>query len=312
MASHLTDPASRRPSSPGALVTTRCGGLTLGIVFALMAAAPSMGAAPPAEDTWVPLFDGKTLDGWEGRTDVFRVEDGAIVAGSTTAPMQRNEFLCTTAEYGDFVLRLEFHMPGEGMNAGVQFRSQRIPDDHEVIGYQADMGDGWWGALYDESRRNRLLAKPDPTVIGRALDKAGWNRYDIDARGRHVRLFINGHLAVDYTEPDTALEQRGRICLQIHSGPPGEVRYKGIEIRELVTRPRIAAVRSGAVRFRSHVLTADFIAEGVANASASPPPIPRTPRRRAATSLVPESGPVATWPSGSRGFPRRGTQPCGC
>jgi hypothetical protein len=150
------------------------------------------------------------------------------------------------------------------MNAGVQFRSQRIPDNHEVIGYQADMGDGWWGALYDESRRNTLLAKPADAVIARALDKEGWNQYAIYARGRHVRLFINGHLTVDYTEPDTTLEQRGRICLQIHSGPPGEVRYKDIEIRELSPRDQVSAAPSDAVRFRTHVLTPDFVAEGIA------------------------------------------------
>lgn len=199
------------------------------ILHTIAAVTPPAAAA----ETWVSLFDGKTLAGWEGRTDVFRVEDGAIVAGSRTAPMPRNEFLCTLAEYGDFVLRFEFHMPGGGMNAGVQFRSQRIPGDHEVIGYQADMGDGWWGALYDESRRNRVLAKPGDEVIARALDKEGWNRYVIDARGRHVRLFINDQMTVDYTEPDATLAQHGRICVQIHSGPAGEVRYRNIEIREL-------------------------------------------------------------------------------
>lgn len=212
--------------------------LSLVLAIPLMLHAGAVGTPPAAAaETWAPLFDGKTLAGWEGRTDVFRVEDGAIVAGSRTAPMPRNEFLCTRAQYGDFVLRLEFHMPGEGMNAGVQFRSQRIPDHHEVIGYQADMGDGWWGALYDESRRNRVLAKPDDEVIARALDKKGWNRYVIEARGPHVRLLINDHLTVDYTEPDATLEQRGRICVQIHSGPPGEVRYRNIEIRELAPAP---------------------------------------------------------------------------
>jgi hypothetical protein len=216
---------------------------------------PGLIAAAHAQEKWVRIFDGKTLAGWEGRSDVFRVEDNAIVAGRLTAPTPRNEFLCSLAEYGDFVLRLEFHMPGDKMNAGVQFRSQRIPNDHEVIGYQADMGDGWWGALYDESRRNTLLARPDDAVIARALTKEGWNQYAIYARERHVRLFINGHLTVDYTEPDTALEQRGRICLQIHSGPPGEVRYRNIEIRELVPRPQIAAAPSDAVRFRTHVVT---------------------------------------------------------
>ena len=230
--------------------------LSVLLAVSLMFHTTAPAAPPAAAERWVPLFDGTTLAGWEGRADVFRVEDGAIVAGSRTEPMPRNEFLCTLAEYGDFVLRLEFQMPGDGMNAGVQFRSQRIADDHEVIGYQADMGDGWWGALYDESRRKRLLAKPDDEVIARALDRQGWNRYVIDARGDHVRLFLNDHLTVDYTEPDATVEPHGRICLQIHSGPPGEVRYRNIEIRELAPGPQ-ADVPSDAT-----VATARGLASG--------------------------------------------------
>jgi hypothetical protein len=233
--------------------------------LALLAIAVPVHGQQPAE-RWVRIFDGTTLEEWEGRTDVFRVEEGAIVGGSATERMPRNEFLCTLAQYDDFVLRLEFMMPGPGMNAGVQFRSRRIPDHHEVIGYQADLGDGWWGALYDESRRNRVLAAPDSATVARALDRHGWNQYAISARERHVRLFVNGHLTVDYEEPDTTLEQGGRICLQIHSGPPGEVRYRNIEIRELHPRERISAVEHETVRFRKHVLTHDFIAEGIAAA----------------------------------------------
>lgn len=226
---------SDRPCSSSTRLTDRRVSRVLLVLAVPLALCASAAVAPPvaAAGKWVSLFDGRTLSGWEGRTDVFRVEDGAIVAGSRTAPMPRNEFLCTLAEYGDFVLRLEFHMPGEGLNAGVQFRTQRIPDDHEVIGYQADMGDGWWGALYDESRRNRVLAKPDDDVVARALRKEGWNRYMIEARGPRVRLSLNDQLTVDYTEPDATIPQRGRICVQIHSGPPGEVRYRNIEIREL-------------------------------------------------------------------------------
>ena len=237
--------------------------LLVPLLFVVVAAAV-VAATGSAQETWVPLFDGKTLQGWEGDAGVFRVEEDVIVAGSSTAPTPRNEFLCTTTEYGDFVLRLEFQMPGDGLNAGVQIRSQRIPDSYEVIGYQADMGDGWWGALYDESRRNRLLAKPAPEVIARALHKEAWNQYAIYARGPRVRLFLNGHLTVDYTEDDAAIVPRGRICLQIHGGPPGEVRYREVEIRELPHREPMAATASDTVRFRTHVLTPRFVAEGIA------------------------------------------------
>ena len=100
--------------------------LLVPILFVVVAAA-AVGSTGSAQEKWVPVFDGKTLQGWEGNTTVFRVDDEAIVAASSTAPTPRNEFLCTTTEYGDFVLRLEFLMPGAGMDAGVQIRSQRIP-----------------------------------------------------------------------------------------------------------------------------------------------------------------------------------------
>src|SRR5262244_3529705 len=88
------------------------------------------------------LFDGKSLNGWEGNLSVFRIEDGAITGGSLKESLPHNEFLCTTEEYDDFELRLKFKLLGDpaSANAGVQFRSKRIPNHHEVIGYQADMG----------------------------------------------------------------------------------------------------------------------------------------------------------------------------
>jgi hypothetical protein len=180
----------------------------------------------------VTLFDGKTFTGWEGNLDVFRIEEGAIVGGSVARPVARNEFLCTTRQFGDFELRLQFKLVGKGANAGVQIRSRRIPDHHEVIGYRADLGDGWWGCLYDESRRKRVLARPDADELAKVLKLDDWNAYIIRCEGRRVRLWINGYQTVDYTEPDEAIEQRGLIGLQIHGGPPSEAWYRDIRITE--------------------------------------------------------------------------------
>jgi len=185
------------------------------------------------ESKAVALFDGETFAGWEGNRDVFRIDDGAVVGGSLAKPVARNEFLCTTREYGDFELRLKFKLLGKGANAGVQFRSRRIADHHEVIGYQADLGDGWWGCLYDESRRKRVLAQADAEELAKVLKPDDWNEYVIRCEGRRIRLWINGFQTVDYTEPDATIEQRGLIGLQIHGGPPSEAWYKEITIREL-------------------------------------------------------------------------------
>jgi len=181
-----------------------------------------------------PLFDGKSLEGWEGNLDWFRVEDGAIVAGTFEKKIPRNEFLCTEQEYGDFELRLKCRVKPAKTNAGIQFRSARIPDHHEVKGYQADMGAGWWGKLYDESRRRTVLAGPEKSgEFAEHLKPSGWNDYVIRCQGKKIQLWINGYQTVDFTEPDDSLPRRGIIGLQIHGGPPGEAWYKDIRITPL-------------------------------------------------------------------------------
>jgi len=182
------------------------------------------------------LFDGKSFAGWEGNLKIFRIEDGAIVGGSMGAALPNNEFLCTTKRYSDFELRAKFKVAGERVNAGIQFRSERIPNNHEVIGYQADIGQNYWGALYDESRRNKILVSPNADELNKALKRDDWNEYVIRAEGKRIRLTINGYQTVDYTETDDTIKQTGLICLQIHSGPPSEARYKDITIEDLPVR----------------------------------------------------------------------------
>jgi hypothetical protein len=182
---------------------------------------------------WKALFDGKTLHGWEGDGAWFRADGGAIVGGKLTERIPHNFFLSSGEEYGDFELQLEFRLIGESTNAGVQLRSRRIPNHHEMIGYQADLGQKYWGALYDESRRNRILAGPDEAGLAKVLKKEDWNRYRILCEGRRIQLWINDFQTVDYREEDAGIEQRGLIALQIHGGAPGEVHYRRLRIREL-------------------------------------------------------------------------------
>ncbi len=183
-----------------------------------------------------PLFDGKTLAGWEGDTkNTWRVEDGAIAGGSLETKVPRNEFLCTTKSYGDFELKVKFKLLGDRKlaNAGVQFRTKRIPKHHEVIGYQADIGQGYWGALYDESRRNKVLAQPEKKLLDTIVKHDDWNEYTIRCEGPRIRLWLNGTLTVDYTEKDDAIDRTGVIGLQIHGGGKTKVLYKGITLLEL-------------------------------------------------------------------------------
>jgi hypothetical protein len=181
------------------------------------------------------LFDGKTLTGWEGDEKTWRVEDGAIVGGSLDAVVPRNEFLCTTKTYGDFELKLKFKLLGDKDkgNGGVQFRTKRIPKHHEVIGYQADIGQGYWGALYDESRRKKILASPKPEDAAKLVKADDWNEYVIRAQGPWIQLWLNGTKTVNYIEKDEKIDATGIIGLQVHGGAKTKVLYKDITLEEL-------------------------------------------------------------------------------
>ena len=184
----------------------------------------------------VPLADGKTFDGWEGDTaKTWRIADGAFVGGSLTEKVPHNEFLATKKEFGNFELRLKFKVVGkEGqVNAGIQFRSQRVPNHFEVSGYQADLGDGYWGALYDESRRNKVLVAPDKDAVLKVLKMGEWNDYVIRCEGPRIQLWINGLKTVDYTEADAKIPQKGIVAVQIHGGGKAEAWYRDIVIEEL-------------------------------------------------------------------------------
>lgn len=185
----------------------------------------------------IPLFDGKTFSGLEGDTiKTWRIANGELIGGSLTEKVPHNEFIATTARYSNFELRLQFKLLGdEGfINSGVQFRSERIDDPpYEMRGYQADIGDGFWGCLYDESRRNKVLVHADTALISRVLRRNDWNDYEIRCEGPRIRLKLNGKVTVDYTEEDPSIPQSGLIAFQIHGGGKAQVHFRNIRLKEL-------------------------------------------------------------------------------
>jgi len=183
------------------------------------------------------IFDGKTFKGWEGDTiNTWRIENGMLVGGSLDHMVPYNDFLCTDRSYDDFILTLKIKLTGdEGfINSGIQFRSKRLTDpSYEMTGYQADWGEGYWAGLYDESRRNKTLVAPDSTKIHQWIKKNNWNDYKVHAENRRIRLYINGHQTVDYTEEDRSIPQTGLIGFQIHGGGKAKVAFKDIHLEEL-------------------------------------------------------------------------------
>ncbi len=199
-------------------------GMLLG--FAVWAAA-----LPAVEPGFTPLFNGKNLDGWQADTPgVWSVRDGMIVGKHTG--QKWNDFLRTEKDYENFILKAEFRLVNGVGNSGIQFRSKPVENSHEVSGYQADIGEKYWGCLYDESRRNKVLVQPPAEALA-GLKPDGWNEYTIHAQGGRIKLELNGILTVDFLETDTKIPRTGFIALQVHAGPGIEVHFRNLRIREL-------------------------------------------------------------------------------
>jgi len=176
-----------------------------------------------------PLFNGKDLTGWEGDSSLWSAKDGMIVGDSPG--IKHNQFLATEATYADFILKFSVRLVGDSGNSGVMFRSVRLAGT-EMSGYQTDVGPGYWGGLYDESRRNRELVHAGPKALA-ALNKGEWNHVVVRALGNHIVTSLNDQTSVDYRETDPSIARDGKIALQIHSGGPMRVEFKDLLIQPL-------------------------------------------------------------------------------
>jgi len=209
-----------------------------------------------------PLFNGKDLTGWEGMADFWSVQDGAIVGKTTKEkPTAGNTFLVWKAgEVGDFELtfRYKFAAGSTSGNSGVQYRSKLVDAGKFVVsGYQADfeVGAKYSGILYEEKGRGILALrgqqvkissgansnKPKIEVTGEAgkseeiqasIKLGEWNEYRIVAKGGHLQHFINGHKSVDVMDETSEGAKKGILALQLHAGPPMEVHFKDIVLKE--------------------------------------------------------------------------------
>jgi putative heme-binding domain-containing protein len=167
------------------------------------------------------FFNGKDLTGWDGDPKLWKVENGEIVGKSPG--IKRNAFLRSHLTAGDFRLTLKVKLVPNKENSGIQFRSEVLPNE-DVKGYQADMGAGWWGKLYEEHGRGLLWDKSGEAHV----KPEDWNDYEIVAVGTRIRTFLNGKPCVDLDDPRGA--RRGIFALQIHSGGPMEVRFKDLRL----------------------------------------------------------------------------------
>ena len=171
------------------------------------------------------FFNGKDLSGWVGDTSLWSVKDGVIV-GHTETGIKKNQFLYSDLIVKDFDLTMKVRLTPNNGNSGIQFRSKVLPEGH-AQGYQADIGQGWWGKLYHEHGRKLLWNKD----ADQHVKPEEWNEYRIRAKGHKIQTWVNGNLCVDFDDPEGEL--KGVIALQVHSGGPMKVEFKDLELKVL-------------------------------------------------------------------------------
>lgn len=222
-------------------------------------AAAQRGMPDPLSDDMTgfePIFDGKTLAGWDGDTDFWRAEGGSII-GETTAekPLKENTFLIWRGgEPSDFELKIEYRI--NSTNSGVQYRSVELPDVGKWVlkGYQADIDadNQWSGQIYEERGRGFLALRGQftyiadgqkPRVVGELGDREalkknlnvdGWNKFHLIARGNVLTQIINGRMMSMVIDDDVkARAMKGLIGIQIHVGPPMKVELRNLMLKNL-------------------------------------------------------------------------------
>lgn len=187
-----------------------------------------------ASDVQVPLranaqnaflfWNGQDLRLWDADPAIWSVNDDGELVGRTTTGLTRNDFARSHLLLGDFELSFEVLLASDQGNSGVQFRSEALAGG-DVRGYQADIGPGWWGKLYEEHGRALLVATDRDALV----KKGEWNHYRITAVGSRVQTWLNGQPCVDVDDPAGA--RQGIVAVQLHSGGPTEVRFRNFELK---------------------------------------------------------------------------------
>jgi hypothetical protein len=184
----------------------------------------------------VPLFDGVSLAGWIGDSEVWSVDAAAgEIVGDTAIERDYNTFLIADGRmYGDFRLTVEAKLVGGEGNSGIQYRSIIVnPDRFVVAGYQADITAGRWGTIYEEIFDRSVLVRASAECQD-GVREDDWNTYEIEAYGCRIRHAINGVVCGEFGEGAANRPPLGFVALQYHAPGGFEVRFRNLQIAEAI------------------------------------------------------------------------------
>jgi hypothetical protein len=242
------------------------------LVVLMMAGSYTTADAQSKKEGFVQIFDGKTLNGWEGDTNYWRVENGCLVGEITPdKTLKTNSFIIWKGgEPKDFELIAEFRITTGG-NSGINYRSEKLPDPPNALrGYQADIDgkNNYTGQNYEERGRTTLAYRGQKTVIDplkkpsatlrddvknnawtglKVIESLGnidslkshiksedWNEVHLIIKGSRLQHFVNGTLMSDVTDNDAVnRKMKGLLGVQVHVGPPMKVEYRNIRLKQL-------------------------------------------------------------------------------
>ena len=242
------------------------------LLVAVITSCYSVALSQAKTDGFVQLFDGKTMNGWEGDTNLWRIENGCIVGEITPDKLLKtNSFIIWKGgEPADFELILEYRITTAG-NSGINYRSEQLTDvPHALKGYQADIDgkNNYTGQNYEERGRTTLAYRGQKTVIDplkkpaasvrddvknnawtglKVTESLGnidslkthiknddWNEVRLIIKGNRLQHFVNGILMSDVTDNDKVnRKMKGKLGVQVHVGPPMKVEYRNIRLKQL-------------------------------------------------------------------------------
>jgi len=231
---------------------------SINIILVLLISFNSCKTSNTAHQTkndFVQIFDGKSLQDWEGDSTYWRVENGCMVGEVTAATiLKRNSFIIWRGGLTkDFEIKVDY-LVSAGGNSGINYRSEEVKDvPHALRGYQADI-DGanlYTGQNYEERGRTFLALRGQkvllqtnqkPFVSGSLGDSIAllghikindWNSYHLVVKGNHMQHYINGVLMSEVTDNDTVNRKfSGLLGVQVHVGPPMKISYRNFLLKE--------------------------------------------------------------------------------
>jgi len=215
--------------------------MKLSILFAFITTLTCFADTQSTKPESISLFNGSTLEGWEpiieSHSKFWSVKDGMIHGFNVDeSGKSHSTYLVHKTPYENFELTFDFRLSGDPasgvINGGMHYRTTR--EGFKMAGYQADMGVNWWGGIYEEHGRKKLVTGNEKALVSsEGFKHDGWHHYKIFCQGNVHKLYINGILMSEYVEEDEDVPSKGVFGVQLHGAGDARIEMKNVILKKL-------------------------------------------------------------------------------